>query len=163
MRNETGFWFDDFCPIAGFDPNARLIEEEDSACPALLEQDFNRFHHSIPGLRRSGVDANAIRQVNEKRIKTVSNEKVSSVAVELTLKFFFLILMVFYFLIPFPCSTITLMEVSLGTKKRKSERLNRRRNLKTTLNPCKCYFCSFPLCLQIGAGSSAAWLSSLTY
>jgi hypothetical protein len=28
-----------------------------------MEHDFNRFHHTIPGLRRSGVDANAIRQV----------------------------------------------------------------------------------------------------
>ncbi|CRL00612.1 CLUMA_CG013872, isoform A, partial [Clunio marinus] len=45
-----------------YDGNVRLIEEEDSACPTLLEQDFNRFHHSVPGLRRSGVDANAIRQ-----------------------------------------------------------------------------------------------------
>ena len=51
--------------ISGYDANARLIEEEDSACPTLLEQDFNRFHHTIPGLRRSGVDANAIRQVSE--------------------------------------------------------------------------------------------------
>jgi hypothetical protein len=50
--------------IPGFDASARLIEEEDSACPTLLEQDFNRFHHTVPGLRRSGVDANAIRQVN---------------------------------------------------------------------------------------------------
>ncbi|KAG5674641.1 hypothetical protein PVAND_004595 [Polypedilum vanderplanki] len=46
-----------------FDVNTRLIEEEeDSSCPTILEQDFNRFHHTIPGLRRSGVDANAIRQ-----------------------------------------------------------------------------------------------------
>lgn len=51
--------------LSGYDANARLIEEEDSACPTLLEQDFNRFHHTIPGLRRSGVDANAIRQVRE--------------------------------------------------------------------------------------------------
>lgn len=49
--------------IAGFDGSARLMEEEDSACPALLEQDFNRYQRSVPGLRRSGVDANAIRQV----------------------------------------------------------------------------------------------------
>lgn len=53
------------CFISGYDANARLIEEEDSACPTLLEQDFNRFQHTIPGLRRSGVDANAIRQVNK--------------------------------------------------------------------------------------------------
>ena len=41
------------------------MEEEDSACPALLEQDFNRYQRSVPGLRRSGVDANAIRQVRK--------------------------------------------------------------------------------------------------
>lgn len=52
-------------PISGYDANARLIEEEDSACPTLLEHDFNKFHHTIPGLRRSGVDANAIRQVGK--------------------------------------------------------------------------------------------------
>jgi len=50
--------------VSGYDANARLIEEEDSACPTLLEQDFNRYHNAIPGLRRSGVDANAIRQVS---------------------------------------------------------------------------------------------------
>ncbi|CAO1374605.1 unnamed protein product [Diamesa hyperborea] len=47
---------------SGFDGSTRLMEEEDSACPALLEQDFNRYQRSVPGLRRSGVDANAIRQ-----------------------------------------------------------------------------------------------------
>lgn len=55
--------------ISGYDANARLIEEEDSACPTLLEHDFNKFHHTIPGLRRSGVDANAIRQVSKVKKK----------------------------------------------------------------------------------------------
>lgn len=52
----------------GYDPATRQLlttEDEDSAGPTLLEHDFNRFHHTIPGLRRSGVDANAIRQVSE--------------------------------------------------------------------------------------------------
>lgn len=30
-----------------------------------MEHDFHRFHHTMPGLRRTGVDANAIRQVSE--------------------------------------------------------------------------------------------------
>ena len=51
----------------GYDPTTRqlLTEDDDSAGPTLLEHDFIRFHHTIPGLRRSGVDANAIRQVSE--------------------------------------------------------------------------------------------------
>jgi hypothetical protein len=50
--------------IATYDADAaRLIEDDDSACPTLMEHDFNRFHHTMPGLRRTGVDANAIRQV----------------------------------------------------------------------------------------------------
>ncbi|CAO1372879.1 unnamed protein product [Diamesa tonsa] len=53
-----GGWYIEY----SFDGSTRLMEEEDSACPALLEQDFNRYQRSVPGLRRSGVDANAIRQ-----------------------------------------------------------------------------------------------------
>lgn len=41
----------------------RYYEEEDSACPALLEREFHSIHRNVPGLRRAGVDANAIRQV----------------------------------------------------------------------------------------------------
>jgi hypothetical protein len=50
--------------FAGFDVNARLMEEEEDS--TMMEQDFNRFQHTIPGLRRSGVDANAIRQVSKR-------------------------------------------------------------------------------------------------
>lgn len=57
--------------FSGFDANTRLVDEEED-CPTLLEHDFNRFHHTIPGLRRSGVDANAIRQVrNEMEMKRI--------------------------------------------------------------------------------------------
>ena len=42
-----------------------MAQEDDSASPAFLEGDFNKFHHTVPGLRRSGVDANAIRQVRK--------------------------------------------------------------------------------------------------
>lgn len=57
--------------FSGFDANTRLVDEEED-CPTLLEHDFNRFHHTIPGLRRSGVDANAIRQVrNEMKMKRI--------------------------------------------------------------------------------------------
>lgn len=44
---------------------AHLIDDDELVCPTLMEHDFNRFHHTMPGLRRTGVDANAIRQVNE--------------------------------------------------------------------------------------------------
>lgn len=44
----------------------RYYEEEDSACPALLEREFHSIHRNVPGLRRAGVDANAIRQVSTK-------------------------------------------------------------------------------------------------
>ncbi|XP_031633753.1 uncharacterized protein LOC116347331 [Contarinia nasturtii] len=40
----------------------RYYEEEDSACPALLEREFHSIHRNVPGLRRAGVDTNAIRQ-----------------------------------------------------------------------------------------------------
>lgn len=42
----------------------RLFEEEDSACPALLEREFHSLHRNVPGLRRAGVDTNTIRQVS---------------------------------------------------------------------------------------------------
>lgn len=49
---------------AGFDSRGgRFYEEEDSACPALLEREFHSLHRNVPGLRRAGVDTNAIRQV----------------------------------------------------------------------------------------------------
>lgn len=52
-----------FHPI-GFDSRGgRFYEEEDSACPALLEREFHSLHRNVPGLRRAGVDTNAIRQV----------------------------------------------------------------------------------------------------
>ncbi|KAJ6645744.1 Monocarboxylate transporter 2 [Pseudolycoriella hygida] len=47
---------------ASYDGRGRLLEEEDSACPALLEREFHSLHRNVPGLRRAGVDANAIRQ-----------------------------------------------------------------------------------------------------
>lgn len=48
----------------GFDSRGgRFYEEEDSACPALLEREFHSLHRNVPGLRRAGVDTNAIRQV----------------------------------------------------------------------------------------------------
>lgn len=43
----------------------RFYEEEDSACPALLEREFHSIHRNVPGLRRAGVDTNAIRQVSK--------------------------------------------------------------------------------------------------
>lgn len=48
----------------GYDRGGRFYEEEDSACPALLEREFHSIHRNVPGLRRAGVDANAIRQVS---------------------------------------------------------------------------------------------------
>ncbi|XP_055684488.1 monocarboxylate transporter 12 [Lutzomyia longipalpis] len=46
----------------GYDPRSRLQEDEDSACPALLEREFHSLHRNVPALRRAGVDTNAIRQ-----------------------------------------------------------------------------------------------------
>lgn len=42
----------------------RLFDDEDSACPALLEREFHSLHRNVPGLRRAGVDTNTIRQVS---------------------------------------------------------------------------------------------------
>lgn len=44
--------------------NRGLAEEEDSVYPALLEREFHSLHRNVPGLRRAGVDTNAIRQVS---------------------------------------------------------------------------------------------------
>lgn len=53
---------------AGYDGNARgLVEEDDSAYPALLEREFHTLHRNMPGLRRSGLDTTAIRQVSWKK------------------------------------------------------------------------------------------------
>ncbi|GAB0089113.1 uncharacterized protein DMENIID0001_036020 [Sergentomyia squamirostris] len=46
----------------GYDPRNRALEEEDSACPALLERELHSLHRNVPALRRAGVDTNAIRQ-----------------------------------------------------------------------------------------------------
>ncbi|XP_055636261.1 monocarboxylate transporter 7-like [Toxorhynchites rutilus septentrionalis] len=40
----------------------RLLEEEDSAYPALLERELHSLHRNVPALRRAGVDTTAIRQ-----------------------------------------------------------------------------------------------------
>lgn len=53
----------------GYDRGGRFYEEEDSACPALLEREFHSIHRNVPGLRRAGVDANAIRQVSTSNSK----------------------------------------------------------------------------------------------
>ncbi|XP_065085064.1 monocarboxylate transporter 2-like [Ochlerotatus camptorhynchus] len=45
----------------GYD-RSRLMEEEDSAYPALLERELHSLHRNVPALRRAGVDTNAIRQ-----------------------------------------------------------------------------------------------------
>uniref|UniRef100_A0AAG5DSK7 Major facilitator superfamily (MFS) profile domain-containing protein n=1 Tax=Anopheles atroparvus TaxID=41427 RepID=A0AAG5DSK7_ANOAO len=45
----------------GYDRN-RLLEEEDSAYPALLERELHSLHRNVPALRRAGVDTTAIRQ-----------------------------------------------------------------------------------------------------
>lgn len=56
-----------FCGNLGYDGRGgRFYEEEDSACPALLEREFHSIHRNVPGLRRAGVDTNAIRQVSRK-------------------------------------------------------------------------------------------------
>ncbi|CAD7079779.1 unnamed protein product [Hermetia illucens] len=47
---------------SGYDGRNRLTDEEDSACPALLEREFHSLHRNVPALRRAGVDTNAIRQ-----------------------------------------------------------------------------------------------------
>lgn len=55
-----------FLLIAGYDGHTRgLLEEDDSAYPALLEREFHTLHRNVPGLRRTGVDTTAIRQVSE--------------------------------------------------------------------------------------------------
>lgn len=59
------FIFSVFFFSLGYDGRGRLIDEEDSACPALLEREFHSLHRNVPGLRRAGVDTNAIRQVNQ--------------------------------------------------------------------------------------------------
>lgn len=48
----------------GYDARGRQNDDDDSACPALLEREFHSLHRNVPGLRRAGVDANAIRQVS---------------------------------------------------------------------------------------------------
>ncbi|XP_055596121.1 uncharacterized protein LOC129746484 isoform X2 [Uranotaenia lowii] len=45
----------------GYD-RGRLLEEEDSAYPALLERELHSLHRNVPALRRAGVDTTAIRQ-----------------------------------------------------------------------------------------------------
>uniref|UniRef100_A0A182M6E2 Uncharacterized protein n=1 Tax=Anopheles culicifacies TaxID=139723 RepID=A0A182M6E2_9DIPT len=45
----------------GYDRN-RLLDEEDSAYPALLERELHSLHRNVPALRRAGVDTTAIRQ-----------------------------------------------------------------------------------------------------
>lgn len=53
------------CVISGYDARStRMYDDEDSACPALLEREFHSLHRNVPGLRRAGVDTNAIRQVS---------------------------------------------------------------------------------------------------
>lgn len=57
-----------FLPFLGYDGRGgRFYEEEDSACPALLEREFHSIHRNVPGLRRAGVDTNAIRQVSKSK------------------------------------------------------------------------------------------------
>lgn len=59
-----------FSQKKGYDGRGgRYYEEEDSACPALLEREFHSIHRNVPGLRRAGVDTNAIRQVSENEIQ----------------------------------------------------------------------------------------------
>lgn len=57
--------------ILGYDHGGRFYEEEDSACPALLEREFHSIHRNVPGLRRAGVDTNAIRQVSTIQIQII--------------------------------------------------------------------------------------------
>jgi hypothetical protein len=52
--------------IAGYDRN-RLLDDEESQYPGLLEREL-RSLHPVPGLRRAGVDTNAIRQVSWSKI-----------------------------------------------------------------------------------------------
>lgn len=52
--------------------NRGLAEEEDSVYPALLEREFHSLHRNVPGLRRAGVDTNAIRQVSTHTIITLN-------------------------------------------------------------------------------------------
>uniref|UniRef100_A0A182WH17 Uncharacterized protein n=1 Tax=Anopheles minimus TaxID=112268 RepID=A0A182WH17_9DIPT len=47
----------------GYDRN-RLLDEEDSAYPALLERELHSLHRNVPALRRAGVDTTAIRQLS---------------------------------------------------------------------------------------------------
>ncbi len=56
--------FYSFILSLGYDTRGRQNDDDDSACPALLEREFHSLHRNVPGLRRAGVDANAIRQVN---------------------------------------------------------------------------------------------------
>lgn len=42
-----------------------MMEEDDSAYPALLERELHSLHRNVPALRRQGVDTNAIRQVKK--------------------------------------------------------------------------------------------------
>lgn len=58
------FYF--FQKNTGYDGRSRLIEEDDSAYPALLERELHSLHRNVPALRRAGVDTNAIRQVIRK-------------------------------------------------------------------------------------------------
>lgn len=56
--------------IPGYDARStRMYDDEDSACPALLEREFHSLHRNVPGLRRAGVDTNAIRQVRQNGIR----------------------------------------------------------------------------------------------
>lgn len=55
-----------FYYITGYDGHNRgLADDEDSVYPALLEREFHSLHRNVPGLRRAGVDTNAIRQVKK--------------------------------------------------------------------------------------------------
>lgn len=63
-------WFYRFEKLLGYDRGGRFYEEEDSACPALLEREFHSIHRNVPGLRRAGVDTNAIRQVSNTNTNT---------------------------------------------------------------------------------------------
>lgn len=48
----------------GYDEARMDDEEEEIPCTTLLQRDFHNIHRTMPGLRRSGVDPNAIRQVS---------------------------------------------------------------------------------------------------
>ncbi|XP_053692970.1 uncharacterized protein LOC128741289 [Sabethes cyaneus] len=47
--------------LGGYD-RGRLLDEEDSVYPALLERELHSLHRNVPALRRAGVDTTAIRQ-----------------------------------------------------------------------------------------------------